>query len=605
MQKKINYYSRDFLSIRADLINFIKNHYPDVYIDFNDASIGMMLLELNAAVGSMLSFNTDRVYQETNRESAQERHSIYAIANTYGLKLPSKSASVTICDFSVEVPVLSNSFDVSYCPLILRGAQVIGNGLIFETDNDIDFSSPYNQNGIPNRKILPNIDSSGNVLSYTLIKREIVTNGQTKYFKKIINQSDVYPFLEIVLPETDVVSVEKIIQLNGVDYSRLPSLQEWVDVENAWYEVETLAESKVFAPNNTLPTDNNNIMVGEWKDVSKKYMLEYTDKGYCIIRFGNGTFDNSVSNDYISDVLILEQIDKKINVNFLGEIPKPNTTLFVKYRTGGGIRTNLGSNVLTTFNNVNMIIQGVDSVKNTKVKNSLKSTNPIPALGGRDELTVDEIRNLINYNFSSQNRCVELGDYYNRVMLMGGKFGSPYRLSVSKVDNKVRLNIVGLDSDGKLSNNSTQTLKTNIENYLIKYKNINDYVEVGDGKIINISFEISLLISRYSNKIEISNSVVKIIDDLVKSNQYFGKNLYLSGLYEPINNIGDVFNIVDIKVFNKVGGQYSLNETSMVFKDESTKEIDTSVLRTVVAQPDEILELKYPDKDIKITYIYQ
>ena len=70
----INYNARTFIEVRTELINFVKQYYPDLFSDFNDASVGQMLLELNAAVADMLSFNTDRTFQETQIEYAQERH---------------------------------------------------------------------------------------------------------------------------------------------------------------------------------------------------------------------------------------------------------------------------------------------------------------------------------------------------------------------------------------------------------------------------------------------------------------------------------------------------------------------------------------------------
>lgn len=605
MEKKINYYSRDFRAIRSELINFVKSNYSDYYTDFNDASIGMMLLELNAAVGDMLSFNIDRAYQESKLEYAQERKSLYAIARTYGLKIPSKSPSITICDFSVDLPVKGDTFDLSYCPIIIRGAQVVGGGLIFETVNDIDFSSNFSQNGVPNRRILPNIDNNGTILSYTLIKREIVVNGSTKYYKKIITSDDSKPFLEILLPESDVIGVEKIISLDGINYNRLPTLLEWNDPNNIWYQVDDLPEKQVFISYPQLDTDNDSIMVGKWETVYKKYMTEYTDRGYCIIRFGNGSEDTSFFNDYISDSdLLFKQLDQKINNNSLGQIPRTNTTLFVKYRTGGGIRTNIGSNILNSISDINIIVNGTNAQKNTAVKASLRVNNPLPALGGRDELTINEIRNLIKYNFSSQNRCVTLQDYYNRISLMSGSFGAPYRVSVAKNDNKIEVVICGIDENGKLSNNSTATLKDNIAEYLSRYRMINDYVSVRDGKIINIGVEVTLYVNKISDKIEILKSAVQQISNYFTSQNYFGNNIYISNLIESLNNIGNVFNVTQIKFYNKVGGNYSVNQTTMPFKDDATKEIDISNHQTIFVDYDEIYEIKYPNNDIKINFVF-
>ncbi len=180
----INYTSRNFVDIRTDLVNMVRQYYPDIFNDFNDASVGMMLLELNAAVGDMLSHNTDRMFQETQIDYAKERKSILAMARTFGLKIPGKRPSVTIVDFSVTLPVLGDSFDISYAPIIRGGSQVNGAGKVFETTEDIDFSNPFTVGGIPNRLIIPNFNANNTLINYTITKREIVTNGYSKIFKK-------------------------------------------------------------------------------------------------------------------------------------------------------------------------------------------------------------------------------------------------------------------------------------------------------------------------------------------------------------------------------------------------------------------------------------
>jgi hypothetical protein len=605
MEKKINYYSRDFRSIRNELVTFVKNNYPDYYVDFNDASIGMMLIELNAAVGDMLSFNTDRAYQENNIDYAQERRSLYAIARTFGLKITSKSPSITICDISVDLPVSGNSFDLQYCPIIVRGAQITGANLIFETLNDVDFASPFSQTGVPNRTVVPNIDSTGNIVSYTITKREIVSNGVTKFYKKVITSSDTVPFLEIALPDNDVISIDRVISLDGTDYSRLPTLVEWETESNKWYQVDSLAEKQVFIEKPQALSDNSAIKVGEWKTVYNKYMIEYTDKGYCFVRFGNGSQDTSFFSDYVANNdLLFKQLDGEINNNSLGSIPRTNTTLFIQYRTGGGLRTNIGANVLNTVNNINIIVNGTNQTKNALVKASVKVNNPLPALGGKDQLTIEELRNLIKFNFSAQNRCITLEDYYNRINLMSGNFGAPYRTSVAKLDNKIEVVICGIDENSKLTNESTTTLKENIASYLSKYRSINDYILVRDGKIINIGFDITLYVTKTSDKVEILRNAVQQITSYFSTQNYFGNNIYLSDLIESLNNIGNVLNVTSIRIFNKVGGNYSLNQTSMPFVDATTKEIDLSLHQTLFVEYDEIYEIKFPETDIKINFAF-
>ena len=172
MARKINYLARNFQDIRTELVNFIRQYYPDLLSDFNDSSVGSMLLELNAAVADMLSHHTDRMFQETSLDFAQEKKSLLSLARTYGLNVPGKRPSVTIIDFSVDVPPDGDTFDVEYLPIIRTGAQVTGGGKTFETVDDIDFNNGFATGGIPNRLIIPNINANGKVVSYTITKRK-------------------------------------------------------------------------------------------------------------------------------------------------------------------------------------------------------------------------------------------------------------------------------------------------------------------------------------------------------------------------------------------------------------------------------------------------
>jgi hypothetical protein len=602
----VNFYSRDFRTIRTDLVNYIRNNYSDYYNDFNDASIGMMLLELNAAVGEMLSFNTDRAFQETMIDYAQERRSLYSIARTFGLKIPPKTSSVCIVDITFDLPVSGNSFDLDYAPIILRGAQVVGGGVVFETVNDVNFSSPFSQNGIPNRTIIPNYNQNGVIVSYAVTKREVAINGVTKIFKRDITAQDNIPFLEIVLPEPDILSITDVIELEGINLQRLPTLSEWINPDNKWYEVESLSETSIFTPDVDATVDNPAIFKGKWEQISKKFMVEYTDKGYCILRFGNGYQDTSFFNDYVSDSdMVLKMLDGQINNLSLGEIPRTKTTIYVRYRTGGGTRSNVGANVLTSLSTANIFILGQDNAKNTKVRTSARVNNPIPALGGKDELTVENIRHLIKYNFSAQNRAVTLKDYYVILSKMSGTFGSPSKLLLAKNDNQIEVIIATLDQNGFLTNQSTDILRENIAEYLSKYKMLNDYITVTDGKIINFSIEATLYITPNSNTIETLQLAVQSITQYFEDKKEFGQNIYLASLYEILNKIDSVLNVSDIKIFHKQGqGFYSLNSPSNPYLDTTTKQLDTSKYQALMVNYDEIYELKYPNKDILIKFVY-
>tara|TARA_R110000796_G_scaffold219934_1_gene336018 strand:+ start:40998 stop:42815 length:1818 start_codon:yes stop_codon:yes gene_type:complete len=602
MGKGIAYSSRNFADVRTELIDFVKQYYPDILSDFNDASIGMLLIELNAAVSDMLSVNTDRMFQETQIDYAQQKSSVLAMARTFGLKIPAKRPSISIVDFSVTVPVLGDTFDIRYAPLVRVGAQVAGGGKVFETIDDIDFSNPFTTGGLPNRLILPNLDSNNNITNYTLTKREIVLNGVTKTFKKTISTADIIPFYELVLPDNDILSITSIITKNGTNYSTEPTIDEFLNFDNRWFEVEALAEDTKFIEDVNDNSDNAGIRPGKWVRITRKFIKEYTDNGFMKLIFGGGSSDVTSLSEFNVDNSLTDRIGDFINNLSLGETLKANTTLFVQYRVGGGSNTNLGSNTIKTTNLINMFVNGPIDATNLSVRQSLTVNNPVPALGGRDEPTVDEIRNLVKYNFASQNRAVTIKDYQARVSLMPGEFGVPFRSGVFEEQNKILIYILGLDSSSKLTNSSTSTLKQNISNYLADYRMLNDYVAIADGQIVNLGFEFDLLVEKDYPQSQIISNVINNVKDFMDINKhYMGESVYLGQLIENVNNVGGVTNVIDIRVFNKVGeGKYSMNEIEQPYDDETTRQIRISDEYTLFGNPKSMFEIKYPEKDITV-----
>lgn len=599
MAQRVNYTSRNFADIRTDLVNMVRQYYPDIFNDFNDASVGMMLLELNAAVGDMLSFNTDRMFQETQIDYAQERTSILSMARTFGLKIPGKRPSVTIVDFTVTLPVLGDTFDISYAPIIQAGAQATGAGKVFETIYDIDFSSPFSVGGVPNRIIIPNFNSNGVLINYTVTKREMVVNGFTKIYQKVITPADVVPFLEVVLPDDNILSVTSVITLDGTNYVTDPTNAQFLEEDNRWYEVDALAEDKVFIEDFNKISDNPSIRPGKYVKVNRKFITEYTDLGFMRLIFGGGNQDISSLCDFDVNPLIVNQIGDFINNLSLGTTHSPNTTLFVKYRVGGGADTNLGQGIINGVGLATIIVNGIDSTINNAVKASLTVNNPIPALGGRDIPSIEEIRNLVRYNFSAQNRAVTIKDYQSRIALMPSRFGVPFRTGVFEEQNKIKIYIMGLDSEGKLNNTSTTAIKENISTYLSDYRMLNDYIEIADAKIVNLSFQIDVYIDKKYPQSQIISNVITSVSDFMNINKFdMGENIYLSNLLENINNVGGVLNVIDMRVYNMVGGRYSLNEISQPYFDASTREIDISEEYTLFGEPTTMFEIRFPSIDI-------
>jgi len=605
MAKKIDYNARNFSDVRLQLIEFIQKYYPEIFSDFNDASVGMMLLELNAAVGDMLSFHTDRMFNETQISYAQERSSLLELARTFGLNVPGKRPSITIVDWTVtNIPVNGDTFDISYAPKILKGSQATGAGKIFELQEDCDFSSPFTTGGIPNRLVIPNIDGNGIIQNYSLTKREIMVNGITKIYKKVLGREDYRPFLEVILPEDNVLSIENIITKEGTNFVNNPTEDEFSNFDLSWYEVPALAQGEIYIEDENAVSDRSGVVVGKWKNAPKRFIQEYTDNGFCKIIFGAGDTDISELNDFVGCRGQIERIGKVVNNLSLGEIPQTNNTLYVRYRIGGGEDSNIGPNTITSLGTTGVIINGDDNNINKIIKNSITVNNPIPALGGKEELSVEEIRNLVRYNFSAQNRCVTIKDYQSRVPLMSGKFGVPFRTGVWEERNKINVYILALDSSSKLTTESTSTLKQNIADYLADFRMINDYVTVKNGRVINLGFEIDVFTDKAVPKGEVISGVISSVTQYLDINKWhMGDNIYLSQLVENVNNVAGVLNVTDLRVYNKVNenGKYSLNEIAQPYIDDTTRQIDLLGRYTLFGAPNAMFEIKYPNKDIKIT----
>jgi hypothetical protein len=600
MAKKISYATRDFAGLRQELVNLTKEYYPDLVKNTNDASIYSVLLDLNAAVTDNLHFHIDRVWQETMLDFAQQRQSLYHIAKTYGVRLPGNRPSVALCDFSINVPIRGDKEDERYLGTIKGGAQISGGGQVFETIEDIDFSNPFNSKGEPNRLKIPNFDGNNRLISYTILKREAVVNGVTRIFRKVITELDQKPFLKLYLPEQNVLGITSIIHKDGTSFAGNPTNSEFLEATNKWYEVKSLVQDKVFVEDPTTASDRDNFKAGNYISVANKFITEYTPEGYFSVTFGSGNVDPMDNLDNYIDGNLKVNLGTYLNNMSLGALPKIGTTLFIKYRIGGGKDTNLGVNVITSIDDVDFVITGPNGATNTQVTQSLIVTNITPAIGGSDLPGIEEVRNMIAYNFAAQNRAVTLNDYKSLIETMPSTYGAPAKVNVMEEDNKVKIKLLSYDENGNLSNTISTTLKDNILNYLSEYRMINDFVDIESGQVIDMGLEIDLVIDKNGNQTEIIKTTIEdIVDYFAIEKRKMGDPLFVGDLNRLIGQVTGVINVVDVRAYNLTGGEYSSAEVAQSYVDTSTKEIQQSDM-TVYMKSNQIFQIRFPNKDIKI-----
>jgi hypothetical protein len=599
-ERRISYTVRDFAAIRQELIDYTRKYYPDIVQNFNDASIFSVFLDLNAAVTDNLHYHIDRSIQETVLEFAQQRSSLYNIARTYGLKIPGNRPSVAVCDITINVPVAGDRPNVNYMGTIKAGSQFVGAGQNFENLTDIVFSSQFSSSGQPNQKVIPVLDTNNRVVSYNIVKREILVNGITKVFKKIVTQADVIPFLQLFLPERNVLNVTSIIQKDGINYQNVPPYSDFISPDGKWYEVPALAESRVFIPY-AGKTASQGITPGIFIDTNNRYITEFTPENFMKITFGgaNTTADQQLAQ-FVQTGVVPRINDYQNNIN-LGLIPTPNTTLFIQYRVGGGLESNVGVNVINTIGNLDMVFNGqTNAAEQARVVSSVQVTNVTAAVGGSNPPSIEEVRNLVTFNFSSQNRAVTIGDYYALINKMPGIYGVPAKVGVLELNNQIYIALLSQDTNGKMTQLVPEVLKENIRTYLNDFRMTNDSLTVQTAKVIDLRFEVSVTLEKSTNQ----NAIIADIIDAVASymtplGRELGQNVIVSEIRRIVQELRGVVSVSDIKIFNMVGGRYSSSQTAQAYQDIATKEIRL-IDDTIFAQPTEFYQIRYDNTDIGV-----
>jgi len=600
-EKKISYTVRDFQGVRTELINFTRTYYPDLVQNFNDAGIFSVMLDLNAAVTDNLNYQIDRSIQETVLQFAQQKNSVFNIARTYGLKVPGQRPSVALVDFSITVPAFGDREDLRYCGVLRRGSQVNGAGQPFETVYDIDFASPINAEGSPNRVKIPNFDSSGKLLSYTIVKREVVVNGITKVFKRVITPNDVRPYLELFLPEKNVLGITSALLKPGTQYSTIPNPQDFLTIgPERWFEVDALVQDRVFVEDPTKVSDQPGIKVGTYITTSNKFISEYTPQGFCKLTFGGGNISAEEQlREFARDGKGFD-LSRYTNNYAMGAALTSNSTLFVQYRIGGGLSSNVGINTINQIGTVSFAVNGPSQSANVNVINSLQCNNVTAAIGGANPPTTEDVRNMVSFNFAAQNRAVTVNDYNSILRTMPAQFGAPAKVAITEENNKIRIKMLSYDSSGTLTNVVSNTLKQNVANYLSNYRMINDYISIEAAETIDLAVTVDVVLDNSQNQGAIIAKTIQIVSEffnpLVRN---LGQNVNISELRRLIQSENGIVSINDISFFNQVGGQYSSSQTSMPYSDPLTRQIQPSA-DTLFATPTQIYQIRYPNKDINI-----
>ena len=609
--KNIQYINRDFTEIRASLVDYAKTYFPTTYNDFTPSSPGMMFMEMAAYVGDVLSFYLDNQVQETYLQYARQTNNLYELAYMFGYKPNVTQVATTYINFYQQVPsILSASTyvpDFNYSLFVNQNSQIgsiTNSNVTFLVEDPVDFS--VSSSGDPTEISVFSIDGSGNPL-YFLLQKERKAISATI-------QTTTFPF---TIPQ-QFSTVE-------INTSRIIGILDIFDTDNnQWYEVDYLAQECIYnSIKNTNPNDPN---LSQYKGdtpyllqlekVQRRFISRFINSGSLQLQFGAGTANDSdeiiIPNSNNVGLGLPFEKSKLTTAyspsNFIFTktygIAPSQTTLTVRYLTGGGVAANVPANSLTNLtSNIQFLNSNLNAVTAQTIFNSLKVTNLTAADGGGDGDSIEEIRQNSSANFATQLRNVTQDDYLVRSLSMPAKFGviskayieptKALTLSAGESNSVLDLYTLSYNVDNQLTT-ASPALKSNLTTYLSQYRMVNDAVSIKDAFIVNIKIGFDIIILPEFNSNQVLFECITVLKDYFNIDKWqINQPIILRNIYILLDKIKGVQTVKDITITNLSGINLGYSPYSY--------DIEAATISNVIypSLDPSIFEVKYPDQDIQ------
>jgi hypothetical protein len=609
-KRNITYINKDFSELRASLIDYARTYFPTTYNDFTPTSPGMMFMEMAAYVGDVLSFYMDNQIQENFLQYARQTNNLYELAYMFGYKPNVTQVASSPVDFYQQVPsVLSGS---TYFPDFTYSLFIDSNAVVRSTSNTnvsfliedpIDFS--VSSSGDPTSVSVFSL--SGNNPTYYLLKKTRQASSTTINTTTFSFGAPV-PFNTVEITGEKIVGILDITDSDG----------------NIWYEVDYLAQETVFDSIKNTNTNDPNLSqyqgdtpyLLQLQLIQRRFATRFIDSTTLQLQFGSGTTaDNDAeiipNPDNVGLGLPFGQSklttafspNNFIFTNTYGIAPS-NTTLTVRYLTGGGAEANVPSNDLTNITaNISFLNNNLNSTTANTIFNSLAVTNPLAADGGGDGDSIEEIRQNASANYASQLRNVTQDDYLVRTLSMPAKYGVVAKAFIepTKAQSQTSgqnasildLYVLTFDVNNKL-NTASRALKQNITTYLSQYRMVNDSVNIKDAFIINIgvNFDIIILPNFNSNEV-LSKCILALQDFFAISKWAVNEPVVLRDLYILLDAIEGVQTVKSVNITNLVGENLGYSPYAYDIKGATISNVVYPSLDP------SIFEVKYPNTDIQ------
>ena len=641
VKKELNYLGRDFTDIRENLIEFAKSYFPTQYNDFNEASPGMMFVEMAAYVGDVLNYYVDNQFRETLIQFAEERKNVLAIAQSYGYKPRLATPATVELTFTVDVPSkLENGqykADLDYAgKLAANSTFTANNGTEFTLLDDVDFkvSSSLDTMEI---EVLPPA-SGTNPTNFRLKKRGLAQSGERE--EEEFTFGGAKEFDKIVLSKDKVTSIISVVDSNNNKYYEVPFLAQdtiFEDEENTTLNDPQLSEFKNDAP-----------YLLKLIKTARRFTTRVREDDKMELRFGSGVSDNADEDiipnpDNVGSRLglgISRLNDSFDPSNFLktqtfGLAPS-NTTLTVTYNYGGAVEHNVSSNSINAFSRklYTNSTTGLSSDLQDTSTASLTVTNENPSSGGASTETITEIKQNASAYFNSQNRAVTKADYITRVYSLPQKYGNVAKAYIvqdeqletngqlqvingvtidtrrdqaNTVLNPLALNmyLLGYDSNKNLTR-MNRAVKENIKLYLSQYRLLTDAINLKDGYVVNIGVKFNIVVKRGYNKNDVLFKSIQKVKEFFQTEKWqIGQPIVLSDLAYQISLVDGVVSLVPPETNNPNKELILIENKNSTFHGDTYSDNIYDMLSATkdgivyTSVDPSIFELKFPNSDIE------
>jgi hypothetical protein len=220
-----------------------------------------------------------------------------------------------------------------------------------------------------------------------------------------------------------------------------------------------------------------------------------------------------------------------------GKKPDPGTAFIANYRIGNGTAGNVGADSITHF--------ATDPTTQPYIQ---ACTNPLPATGGTDPETCDQIRRRAPQAFLTQERAVTPVDYQNATQMnpLVDRAAASLRWTGSWYTVFVAVEPVG-------AGNFNQSLKQNLEKSVGAYRLAGQDLEFDSPQYVSLEISLTICVDPDYFRLDVQHALLQVLSSgtlpngqrglFYPDNFTFGQTVFLSPLYAAARSVAGVVTV--------------------------------------------------------------